>query len=138
MKALVRILIIDDNQHVLKRLKGLINHPQVVIDSATKVPEDAFYNFYVLGGSIQITEAVDKIREFHEGSPIYLSGPVCEKNVPVRKMIGCNIVDCLENEKAMREFVRKITSFCKQKAKMREASSKLDCLKAGDLKALAK
>lgn len=138
METLVRILIVDDNRMFVKRLCDLISHPQVMVDIVTIVPEDIFYNFYILGGSTEITEAIDHIRKRNEGSPIYLSGPVCDKKIPVRKMIKCNIIDCLESDESMQRFAKKVTSFCRQKTKMREASSKLDFLKAGDLKALTR
>lgn len=138
MKTLVRILILDDNRVFVKRLRDLVSHPQVIVDIATIVPEDIFYNFYILGGSTKIIEAIDHIRKNNEGSPIYLSGPVCNAKVPVRKMVKCNIVDCLENDESVQRFAKKIGFFCRQKAKMCEASSKLDSLKAGDLKALTR
>lgn len=138
VETLVRILIIDDDTTFVKRLRDLVAHPQVVIDTAKAVPENVFYNFYILGGSVQITEAVDNIKKNNEGSPIYLSGPVCDKNVPVRSMVKCNIVDCLESEEAMRAFVKSVNSFCKQKTKLRQAVSKLNCLASGDLKTLAR
>lgn len=138
METLVRILIIDDDTVFVKRLRDLVAHPQVVIDIATTIPEDIFYHFYILGGSVDITEAVDKIRINNEGSPIYLSGPVCNKNVPVRKMVKCNIIDCLEKDEDMRGFVKKVSSFCKQRAILREAACKLEHLVSGDLKALAR
>lgn len=138
MEILVRILIIDDDQAFVKRLRDLVAHPQVFVDHVTKIPEDALYHFFVLGGPIQITEAIDKIQGFNEDSLIYLSGNTCSAVVPVRKMIKCNIVDCLDNDSSLRTFVKKISSTCKQKVKMREASNKLDCLKAGDLKSLTR
>jgi len=138
VETLVRILIIDDDEAFVKRLRNLVSHPQVVVDNATAVPENIFYNFYILGNSSNITRAVDRIRKNNEGSPIYLSGSVCNKNVPVRKMVKCNIIDCLEKEEDVRSFVKKVNSFCKQKSKLRKAASKLDFLKSGDLKSLSR
>lgn len=138
METLVRILIIDDNPAFVKRLRDLVSHPQIVVDNAAAVPENIFYNFYILGNSANITRAVDRIRKNNEGSPIYLSGSICDKNVPVRKMVKCNIIDCLENEESMRGFVKKVNSFCRQKEKLRKAASKLDFLKAGDLESLTR
>jgi hypothetical protein len=76
MEISVRILIIDDDTEFVKRLRDLVAHPQVLVDTAKDIPED-FYNFYVLGSTANIADAIDKIREFNEGSPIYLFGSVC-------------------------------------------------------------
>jgi len=138
VETLVRILIICDDKEFVNDIKKQITHPQVMVYTSSIIPEDESYNFYVLGGSLQIAEAVDKIRKSNEGSPIYLVGSMCDAKVPVRKMIKCNIVDCLENQQKINDFVKKVNSFCNQKIKMRKTSSKLDCLKAGDLESLAR
>lgn len=138
MKTLVRILIIDDDTAFVKRLRDLVNHPQVVVDIAKEVPENIIYNFYILGGSIEIAEAIDKIKTNNEGSPIYLSGSICNKDVPVRKMLRCNIIDCLESDESMRSFAKKVSSFYKQQIRLSKAVIKLERLAAGDLETLAR
>lgn len=138
MEILVRILIISDDDAFVAKLRDLVSHPQVEVDVAKTVPEKSVYNFYVLGESVHITEAVDNIKKHNEGSPIYLAGAVCDKNVPVRKMTKCNIIGCLENEEEMRDFVKQVSSFCKHRSKLTKAVSKLDCLVSGDLKALTR
>ncbi len=137
METLVHILIISDNEDLVKQVQNLVNHPQVIVDSATIVPQDQTYNFYILGGP-RLTDAIDRIREFHEDSDIYLSGSVCTADVPIRKMIKCNIVGCLESEDEIRYFAQKVDSFRKQKCRLREVSCTLDRLKAGDLKDLTR
>lgn len=138
MKKLVQILIVSDDKTLVKRVTGLMDHPQIIVDSADKIPEETHYDFYVLDGPTSITDSIDRIREFHEGSPIYLSGSICNDSVPIRKMCKCNIVDCLDRDSNLRDFVKEVSSLCKQKLKIHEASCKLDHLKCGDLKALAR
>lgn len=136
MKTLVQILIISDNRTFVKRVTELVNHPQIVVNSEKTIPENLCYDFYVLNGVVNITESIDRIREFHKGTPIYLSGSVCKENVPIKKMCECNIVACLENDNDLRNFVKEIGSYCKQKLRIYEASCKLDHLQSGDLEML--
>ncbi len=136
MKTLVRILIVDDDRMFVKRLRDLIAHPQIIVDNNIAVAKDLFYDFCVIGSSAKTTEALDTIRTYSAGSSIYLSGPACNQSVPIRKMIKCNIIDCLENDENIRNFIKNVNSLVKQKAKLHKASCKLDCLQAGDLDAL--
>lgn len=138
MKTLVQILIISVDEAFVKRVVELMDHPQITVDSAKLIPEDISYDFYVLNGSTNIAGSIDKIREFHEGTPIYLSGAICSEKVPIRKMCKCNIVACLEKDDDLRKFVKEVNSCCKQRLKIHEASCKLDHLKSGDLEALAR
>lgn len=137
MKTLVQILILNDDETFVKRVTELTDHPQVIVDAGKMVPENTRYDFYILGGD-NIVEALDKIREFHEGTPIYLSGDICESRIPICKIIKCNVFACLQEESDLRDFVKNISSCCKQKLKIYEASRKLDHLKSGDLEALTR
>ncbi len=136
MKTLVQILIISDDRALVKRLTELTDHPQIVVSSAKEIHEDIHYDFYVLDGPTNVTESIDKIREFHEGTPICLSGAICNESVPIRKMYKCNIIACLEKDDDLKKFVKEVSSYCNQKLKIHKASCKLDQLKAGDLKTL--
>lgn len=134
MKTLVRILIITDNDAFVKSLKDLIDHPQIDVDSSAKIPQGASYNFYVLDSS----DELNKIELINEGSPIYLSDHICDTSVPIRNIIKCNIVGCLDDVDGMSNFVTHVRKFRKQKSKMHEVSTKLDCLKSGDFESLAR
>jgi len=137
VETLVRILVISNDDKFVKRIKDLTSHPQVIVRHETSVPDDPIYHFYILGSPGCILTAIDKIREIDEGCPIYLAGAVCEEKIPVRKLIRCHIADCLETEVGLKSFMKRVRTFRQQQIKIREASTKLDCLKAGDLQALA-
>ncbi|KKL55513.1 hypothetical protein LCGC14_2254660 [marine sediment metagenome] len=138
MKTLVQILIISDNEAFVERVIELMDYPQIVVDNAETIPEDVRYDFYVLDGLTSVTESIDRIREFHEGAPIYLSGSICDEKIPIRKMCKCNVIACLEKDDDLRLFVKEVSSHCKQRVKTHEASCKLDYLKPGDLKILTR
>lgn len=133
----VRILIVGD-ESLANKIRDILTHPQIIVDRASSVPEDRHYHFYVLGGQIDAIRAVDAIRIYGEGSPIYLSGSICDESLPIRQLLKCNLAACLESEEGMNDFINDVRSAIKQRAKIHEASCRLDCLKSGDLKTLAR
>jgi PAS domain S-box-containing protein len=121
VETLVRILIVDDDMTFVQRIRDLVSHPQIAVDDLAPIPE-----------------SINEIRLNNKNSPIYLFGSVCNRRICIRDIIECNISGCLENDEGIRSFVKKVNSLCRHKAKLREAGSKLDCLKSGDLKTLAR
>ncbi len=137
MKTLVQILVISDDDTFVKHLLEVTDHPQVTVDSAQMVPEKGSYDFYVLGNN-HITKSLDRIRKFDTGTPVYLHGSVCSASIPICTILKSNVVACLQNKDDLRGFAKEISSCCRQKLKIHEASRKLDHLKSGDLEALTR
>lgn len=137
MDTFVRILIVGDGS-LVKQLEDALSHPQIVIDHTSQIPENKPYHFYVLGGSVEIGKATNAIRKANEGSPIYLHGSICKETVPIKKLLKCNIAACLDCEEGMADFINEVKSFQKRRVQIHEAACKLDSLKVGDLKTLAK
>ena len=137
MKTLVQILIVSENEDLVKKITESTDHPQVVVDTGDVVPEKNRYDFYVLDEK-DIVNSFDRIREFHAGTPIYLSGSICNANIPICKIIKCNVAACLQKDSDLRNFAKEVSSCYKQKLKIHETSCKLDHLKSGDLEALAR
>lgn len=136
MNPLARILILDDNSDLVKEIEDLVRHPQIEVKHSTDMPEQV-YDFYILGDGIDIVAALDALRNEDEQIPIYLTGDACQVSVQLWELVGCQILGCLESEKDMKRFHKHVSSFWKSQACMREASQKLDALKAGDLDTLS-
>lgn len=138
METLVSILVVDPEQKFVGGIEELMNHPQVSVDCADSVPDDKEYDFYILSENNRIIEALDIIRTKFGNAPVYLAGGACHAKVPIQSLVKITIVGCLQDKEGLVEFIQHVTSSCKQQIKLQQASTKLDCLKSGDYRSLAK
>ena len=135
--VIMSVVIIDDDTDFFNQIEEKVANQRIVLDRTESVKDiDRTYDYYILGYSPDIAQSIEAIRETDAEGKILLFESACEKDVSLKKALLWNLSGCIKkNTETLSGLLR---NAYKTRAKMREASCRLDSLKAGDLQILTR
>ncbi len=134
MNHLTSILVIDDDESLLKMTRKALHDSEIRVDCTHCLDtETRRYDFYVISRTTTPAEVIDiaeLIRKKDDKASIFLA---CFPNqaMPIRKLVNCHLTGCIDKEqkKDFEDFVAIVLDHYHSRQKFAEVNRKLDELK---------